>query len=530
MKKILLNLVFLLNSAWLLAQAIPATETDFNIDKIVPPSLGVAYNTASDFRAGVPNYNNFHYASATDYLSTANSKPFVYWETSHGTSGFLGLPADARDPDVVFLNNNTETYLMCVYYKSTSIGGATGYYYRASLYDPILHTYLPGGGLSGVIELCTNPNPCINIDADNKGNFGIIWKRTATLTRTIRGNANSVPTFLLGVPSTITVINNFIEPDIAVANDSGIPRYIYTAVNTSRTNLRKVSANTLFSAFSLDVSISSSLIFNPRIACPAQGNINQYSIIYSRNFTVSGTPFQNIELRYSTASGLPPLTVLNNSTFSAAPAINAGTNSMPVLTYGYDGSGNEYLSTLWYCDFPANNIQRQIIGVDISTMPFLPLSYYVAASTSHSNTAPFVYETPSVSVAGRYTEWGKACSFLNDYDATNYIYKWKYQNWGIANWRPSGDENQTVTDKNENQISIFPNPTNSSFSIKGNCEHEFSVNILDVKGTVLFKSNGTLQDINDKLNSYNSLANGLYLINIKDQTTGETKIEKLMKN
>jgi photosystem II stability/assembly factor-like uncharacterized protein len=81
----------------------------------------------------------------------------------------------------------------------------------------------------------------------------------------------------------------------------------------------------------------------------------------------------------------------------------------------------------------------------------------------------------------------------------------------------------------ENEIVCFPNPASSRFILKGNPMHRYSFQIMDRLGRVMFTSSSNVQELNTSLPNISSWANGVYMVQIKDVTTQETKTEKLIK-
>jgi hypothetical protein len=110
---------------------------------------------------------------------------------------------------------------------------------------------------------------------------------------------------------------------------------------------------------------------------------------------------------------------------------------------------------------------------------------------------------------------------------TTYDVFWKLSSTGAPNWKPSG--NEPLAEESDHQISIFPNPTQSFFSINGNPKHNYLVNILDAKGSILYRSSGLLTEINNNLKMNYPTAIGMYLVRIKDMETGQSTTEKLIK-
>lgn len=78
---------------------------------------------------------------------------------------------------------------------------------------------------------------------------------------------------------------------------------------------------------------------------------------------------------------------------------------------------------------------------------------------------------------------------------------------------------------NENNISIFPNPLVNQFTIKG-ASQQYHIEILDATGQIQhtvnnIENSGTV-DISE-------LPNGIYLIKVKDLSTNELKVKKIIK-
>jgi len=87
--------------------------------------------------------------------------------------------------------------------------------------------------------------------------------------------------------------------------------------------------------------------------------------------------------------------------------------------------------------------------------------------------------------------------------------------------------------ENNNQssddISITLNPGNHYFSLHGNSEHAYYVQLCDMQGKVMFTTKGNLEQINNSLPSISSWSNGIYIIKLRDLITQQVHTEKLVK-
>lgn len=541
MRKIALIVLALCYSMCAFAVVDPALVPDVFVQNISTPIGGVQYNTGSDYRIGPPCYDKYHYVTTTDYVSSFTSQPFTYWETYIGTSGRLGLPAGARDPDVIFLNDPafTTSFILCVFYNTQTVIGPVGYYYRLAQFNCVTNEYLHVG-TDVPIELSTPAAPCINVDADDKGNFCIVWTSTDVMgnqrIKTQRGSTNLLGPYWTSGITEMTSFSNGIEPDVAVTSNAAGNWYNFVCVyGTGRASLRKSNASNVWS-FSLAYTYTPvgppSQFFNPRIACPPFGSEKTYSIVVLNRHV--GPPLEsNIELLYSKTStmGIPIPRILNNNSIDPLlPAINLEQNNLPCVSYSTSPSGTsaDYsIGVLWYAHAPSQSIINQIIGLEFTTLGSLALATnYMAASQLH---APGIrIEAQPSSIAGRFAD-KKACSFLSNHlTSASFQYYWKRQSWGASTWRTSNQNNQ-ANSLDEKPIEIYPNPTSNDFSIQGNEQNNHQVEINDLRGKLIFKLSGKLSDINHQLASMPDFTTGIYLVNIKDLITKEIKIEKLVK-
>lgn len=97
--------------------------------------------------------------------------------------------------------------------------------------------------------------------------------------------------------------------------------------------------------------------------------------------------------------------------------------------------------------------------------------------------------------------------------------------------RYNNDFLTSIEDENEltNNITIHPNPSSHNFLIEGRINNLHLIDMYDASGKLIFKLSGKLSDINHQLASMPDFTAGIYLINIKDLITKETKTEKLVK-
>ncbi len=77
-------------------------------------------------------------------------------------------------------------------------------------------------------------------------------------------------------------------------------------------------------------------------------------------------------------------------------------------------------------------------------------------------------------------------------------------------------------------INVLPNPNKGTFSVKGNLgtlsDEEVTMEVTDVLGQVIYKSKVTARGgrLNETLTLSNTLANGMYILNV--HSTTESKV------
>lgn len=503
---------------------VPASSPDQLLSALSGSWTTFRHAMGSDIRSGNLFANYFRIA-ATDYrtINIAPATSSFFWDNSNGYSGALSVGTNVITPDVVLVSNNATIYALIAAYDRD----VNRYTLRVATYNP-LGTFAIGTPL--VLEnIVLGAKPNIQIDADNNGNFGIVWEtRIGGLPRIRTLSGITTPGGpVVNLAAIKTFANSAMEPDIAISNNgAGVTEVNIVALTAARTSLRKSSYNHAAMTTAGPLPAISSPNYNstlggsyflPRIACPKTGTGRNFSIVVQRIPTAGQTL---IELH----SG-GPVTTLNNGTFGF-PDLRGVVNTTPVVSYTYSGL-DEYTSVLWHCTNAGPGYPFAIIGMDIlGGAPTTPS--YEAVSSLH--TATSTEDDDAIAISGRYCDWAKSAVFMrinSTGGSTTYDAFWKLTNTGAPSWKPSG--NESITEESDTQISVFPNPTNSYFTINGNPEHSYLVHILDANGSIIFRSNGILREMNDKLKSQSPVANGLYFVNIKDLVTGHTTTEKLLK-
>ncbi len=503
---------------------VPASSPDQLLSTLSASWTGFRHGMGSDIRSG-NLYANYFRITATDYRTNniAPATSSFFWDNSNGFNGALSIGTNVITPDVVLVSNSATIYALMVAFDRD----VNRYTLRIATYNPLgTFTFAAPIVLESIV---LGAKPTIQIDADNNGNFGIVWEtrigglpriRTLSGTTTVGGP-------IVNVAATKTFANSAIEPDIAISNNgAGSTEVNIVALTAARTSLRKSSYNHAAMTTVGPLPAISSPNYNstlggsyymPRIACPKTGTGRNFSIVVQRN-PVAGQTL--IELHRG-----GPVTVLNNGTFGF-PDLRAVINTTPVVSYTYNGL-DEYTSVLWHSTNAGPGYQFAIIGMDIlGGAPTTPT--YEALSSLH--TATSTEDDDAMALSGRYSDWAKSATFMrinSGGGATTYDAFWKLNSTGAPNWKPSG--NETIAAENEYSISIFPNPTQSFFGINGNPKHNYLVNILDAKGSIIYRSSGLLTEINNNLKMNCPAAIGMYLVRIKDMETGQSTTEKLIK-
>lgn len=82
-----------------------------------------------------------------------------------------------------------------------------------------------------------------------------------------------------------------------------------------------------------------------------------------------------------------------------------------------------------------------------------------------------------------------------------------------------------ISELNNNQITIFPNPNNGDFLIE-NFISEVEIKITDVNGKIVF--NKVVQPINQKLVINTNMGNGIYFMHFRNVSTNQIDVKKII--
>lgn len=480
-------------------------ETVFSPITPAPPPIS-KYNVGTDTRAGFHIYPNYFNVTVSDF-GVFNGSKQMFWENSGIgiPSGSVMLPQDTYDPDVVLVETDDPMFpvkALIVYYGI----GTNRYYLAVSDFD-IIGGFLPIGPVI-TLDNRLSGTPYINIDADDHGNFAIVYQYSNTVIRTACATVSTIAT----VTSTIMSHAPYIEPDIAVGNDGTMATAKIAALDPARVTYTVIDLDVPSGAPGGAVTIpAGSGLGHPRIACPDKGSINEYAVTMMRNSN-------EILLEIAPYSGGTP-TVLNDGSYGGLTDISGVPNSYPAITYHYTSSPPfpELVSVGWHTEYLPGDPSQMSTMVDLNIE-----STSFPAFTSL--TTPGFYEDVSISttgmdyyaeiaLSGRYTHWAKTAAFAHATSSGSPSeLVWKYQYSSAPHWRPT----DIYTINNADNLNIYPNITSDRLNIKVNTPNysgDYDYSIYTTTGQVV--QEGVIQS-GGNINVGN-LPSGTYYFGMNDR-------------
>lgn len=501
---------------------IPASEPEYNYSTIVPSScmLNDVGTDTRDASGGSNDYANFLNVTVNSCRDASLLTPTFNWETSHGNSGILPLPADAYDPDVVLVSPDglDETWAIAVYYSQANGGYCMSVsefipspdYEFASIIGPMLiENYSP----SSLYD------PHINIDSDHEGHYAVVMQMNGYILSKTETHTGGMPL----VPVNPYSWTGLIEPDVAYIGDGG-DRINIVGVTESRNRYRVITRD--YSGSFIDLYNSSPMpsLFQPRIAAPVTGTEDEYAVTVGREYTGGGSSFYNILVQvnegpiYTANSGIWGLPVVNEN----------NRNVLPCLTYTYNGySTGEKLSVGWFIESIGINPMEPntFIGLDLTIGGGGTLTSTTTLYQDVSNYYGLNNES-TLALSGRHTVWAKTAAFTYA-NSTSPSYaaqlKWKYVYAGTPHWKPTDVD--AVANENTG-VAVYPNPATNEINISVNAAQPYSYEIYNQLGQIV--EQGAINGSNNTV-TIASWANGLYIVKMKNQDTQEMSTVQFVK-
>ncbi len=469
-------------------------------------------------------FANYLNVTVTDHPS--GSAPRFYWNGSHtlSTFGSLALPADAYDPDVVLIENDTRICALIVYYSQANGGYCMSwsrFFYTTS--GGSTTTYFEPLSVPMLIEPYNPPNDsliCINIDADNDGNYAIAYQfnnQSYCKTGTLPAGTTPVPT----VPGAATLYNDHIQPDVTLQHSNVVPNMKVKVVGL-RANRSgyKVAMRTFtgilgpgvasppYPAYSLN---------NPRIASPLN-NTERFALTLMQNDP--GSSIYRILFDAYTGTTATASRTLNTGAAGFPPPIAAYVNRLPALSYV-----NDIIAVGWHTAYlpgPPSAQTNTFVGLDIQDGSFMPTT-----PTQYQDICPSPKYNPvsAIAISGRYTLWGKSAAYeLMDMASPQPSLKlvWVLLNTGLDHWRPANPDDQAVMPASGG-FALYPNPAIDFLNISvPKADMKYSYGVFDLFGKKVLE--GTVGNGKTTVN-VQQLAGGTYFVRIDG--AGNTEENKL---
>ncbi len=518
------------------AQYEPATAPETTYAYL--SSLNKVWNVGTDTRAEFAGpyggtsvwFANFLNVTVTDHAQ--GLAPRFYWNGSHtgtgsgATFGNLSLPNDAYDPDVVLIENDTRICALIVYY-SPSLGGYCMSWTRfVTTSTPPAFEPLSAPMLIQAYSVPNDSLVCINIDADNDGNYAIAYQmNNQTYCKTGMLTAGSMP--VPSPPANTIVYNDHIQPDVTLQHSLVVPNMKVKVVGLrSNRSGWKIGMSTFTGTPGPVVSSSAYAAYslnNPRIASPLN-NTERYAITLMRNNPGSGT----YQILFNAYTGITSTSsrVLNTGAAGFPPAISAYVNRLPAITYVGD-----LISIGWHTAYlpgPPSAQTNTFVGLDLqdgSFMPTTPTEYQDICPSANPNYNPF----SALAVSGRYTLWGKSAAYemvsVVQGQASNKLV-WVIKDLATSHWRP-GQPVQILEPETSGAFMLSPNPSRDFVTLTTTrSDVKYTYFVFDLYGKKVLE--GTIAN-GKSLIDVQRLAAGTYFVRLTDADNRHTSNVKFVK-
>lgn len=550
MKKILLACSFILLASFTYGQFTFPSEPEY----IYPPAnldVGEASEIACT-NIELQDYANLGPQNLFAYSWSNQSRSYLTWrrvDPNNATindEGVLTLPS-YRSIDVGIYKGefpNAATFVIIAYYDQNP--GNPGHFYR-------IYEFTPTGLIpSSNGQLSTSPTyGRISLDVHRALELGIVWEDNNTNSLRVAYGGFGSGAFAITPPKQINNTANATFPHMAVYCASGMGTGIkvvyYDQANSnirviSSTFTNILSAGAIVNFATEDVAPPMYSTFDPhtlRIDCPEHYVQDNWSYVY-HGYNSAFTQ-EYIACRVNTNTSFNSYELSNGLFGGGFPLYNILLN--PTLTYSSDGNSIYYG---WH--YGDNNIGNPntnpgasgwrvvvnlredgvpfeqnyqcvtdplLLGVDyLADSHYPPVAFSRKASDIIYNSNDMFVAYPVYAING------------DHYIATKLIH------WGQGHFRPENNTGIHKHETSETTLRIAPNPFTGNFNISsmaGNKKDQYQATLSDIRGTVLYKKTGNLDEINKSAAPYSEkLPAGIYLLNIDSAHDDQTfKIIKI---
>lgn len=500
------------------------------------------------------------------YVASDSTGMFSYILVNDPIWGALGnyLPVNSRYHDVVISHSfGANHYILNVTYYDPSQGMVLEQidYYVGSGFSSSVVTILDS--MLGNTMPLTGPH--IDIDQENC-HAAIVWHNP------IQNALKAVHlNFYLGltIQSPVNVLPmtaNTIEPDVAVTMEAAY--FTYVDVNRKNVFLLEMSLNDMdhnsgqFSAYLTLKTLSGNNHYNPRIAssCMNIQNHGDWTIVVGAgpcsSQSIYGWTGSRSNVYTSQAINYTnSFTWLNKtSNHYQMDNINA-LNMFPVVTYQFSNgySSSNYFQVAWQTTDALNNYMGKLLGsntivsvtcdhtgnpIPVSSTSSLQAEFQIVPNfytggimpPINSNSGVNNYNSQSaVSLAGRNSrQITQLVVYFDAYNSNANTPTWDEaiikENVSTGGGFKLQSEESNTMHISDPSISVYPNPVSNTINLESHSDlgEELMMNLFEVNGTLLLKSQGALSVLNHDLNGVlQNLKAGTYVLKINSTNTNQ---------
>ena len=232
--------------------------------------------------------------------------------------------------DVCLVVGGSDIYALAVYYQGSTFKKI---FYELFKWNTTTHVF--------VSQSCTtlstneNSNNATNIDADENGNFIMVWDDNGTIYGQYGIISSSVP----ALSGSVTSMTTGVSPDVSLYD----PSDMYLAYINSGLVVDKFSSGSL-STLTNKLSAAGSVF--PRISSPNQhnGNADDWAVVTEDVVVISSVNHYQITAYISVGGTVSSAIVCNDGTLITSGGIDLAPNFEPVITYDSQSSAKIWVA------------------------------------------------------------------------------------------------------------------------------------------------------------------------------------------
>jgi hypothetical protein len=301
--------------------------------------------------------NSYKVSVYSDEISLSTSNVGIYWDVTYGgidytNSAFFNTYSVISDMKVKYVDvsilkdvDNGDIHSV-VCYSYTSLLYGDGWTVEDFIWDTSSKLFISNPNLPQLAIESGSPGYTIHIDANNNGDFIIVYDNIDGNLRCITGRVeNSISINNNGVslnssPFSIDPLITGFSPDVSMSNDGGGGNFVYVSFTNFNTNTIDIYSSdypfltTGFSGFSLHNSLydAAEAVYTSRIASPnSNGASYEFTVVYSTTDIARNDEYIK-GFNNSTANTY----YYNDASSGPSGQIYSVPNRWPVVTYNSD--------------------------------------------------------------------------------------------------------------------------------------------------------------------------------------------------